>query len=43
MAQMTLTLIHGYITGKGTDDEMRHRTVTFRELTSKDVIDAQLE
>lgn len=43
MAQMTLTLIHGYVTGKGTDDEIRHRTVTFRELTSKDVIDAQLE
>ncbi|WP_330993282.1 phage tail assembly protein [Pluralibacter gergoviae] len=42
MAQTTMTLKHGYITGKGTDDEMCHRMVTFRELTSKDVIDAQL-
>ncbi|HBQ6087519.1 TPA: phage tail assembly protein [Klebsiella pneumoniae subsp. pneumoniae] len=42
MAQMTLTLIHGYVTGKGTDDEMRHKEVTFRELTSEDVINSQL-
>lgn len=43
MAQMTITLKRGFITGKGTTDEMRHNVVTFRELSSKDVIDAQLE
>jgi phage FluMu protein gp41 len=43
MAEMKMTLKHGYIAGKGTDDEIRYKEVTFRELTSKDVIDAQLE
>lgn len=43
MAEMKITLKHGYIAGKGTDDEIRYKEVTFRELTSKDVIDAQLE
>lgn len=42
MAKMTLTLLHGYVTGKGTLDEKRHIEVTFRELTSEDVINAQL-
>ncbi|CAH6294247.1 hypothetical protein AN2336V5_4053 [Klebsiella oxytoca] len=43
MAEMKITLKHGYVAGKGTDDEIRYTEVTFRELTSKDVIDAQLE
>ncbi|SAP98046.1 Mu-like prophage FluMu protein gp41 [Klebsiella oxytoca] len=43
MAEMNITLKHGYVAGKGTDDEIRYKEVTFRELTSKDVIDAQLE
>ncbi|SYT14726.1 phage tail assembly protein [Klebsiella pneumoniae] len=43
MAEMKITLKHGYVAGKGTDDEIRYKEVTFRELTSKDVIDAQLE
>jgi phage FluMu protein gp41 len=43
MAELTVTLKHGFITGKGTEDEARHSVVTFRELNSKDVIDAQLE
>nr|WP_213680123.1 phage tail assembly protein [Serratia marcescens] len=42
MAQMTITLEHGLVTGKGTPDEARHMEVTLRELTSKDIIDAQL-
>lgn len=41
MAEMSVTLKHGYIAGKGTDDEIRYKEVTFRELTSKDVIDAR--
>ncbi|EML7271217.1 TPA: phage tail assembly protein [Klebsiella pneumoniae] len=43
MAEMKITLKHGYIAGKGTDDEICYKEVTFRELNSKDVIDAQLE
>ncbi|EBU8551966.1 hypothetical protein DLC15_05210 [Salmonella enterica subsp. enterica serovar Telelkebir] len=43
MAQTTIPLIHGLVTGKGTEDEARHMVVTLRELNSKDVIDAQLE
>ncbi|HFK4066902.1 TPA: phage tail assembly protein [Kluyvera ascorbata] len=42
MAQMNVTLKHGFITGKGTEDETRHTSVTFRELTSEDVIKSQL-
>lgn len=42
MAQMSVKLIHGFVTGKGTDDETRHTSVTFRELTSEDVINSQL-
>ncbi|BBV67850.1 hypothetical protein STW0522KLE44_42380 [Klebsiella sp. STW0522-44] len=42
MAQMNVTLIHGFITGKGTEDETRHTEVTFRELDSRDVIESQL-
>ncbi|MGQ5745868.1 hypothetical protein HMPREF3138_20975 [Serratia sp. HMSC15F11] len=42
MAQMTETLIHGLVTGKGTTDETTHKEVTLRELGSKDIVDAQL-
>ncbi|CVG95766.1 Mu-like prophage FluMu protein gp41 [Serratia marcescens] len=42
MAQMTVTLIHGLVTGKGTTDEATHMEVTLRELGSKDIVDAQL-
>ncbi|CAI0743477.1 phage tail assembly protein [Serratia ficaria] len=42
MAQMTVTLIHGLVTGKGTSDEATHVEVTLRELGSKDIVDAQL-
>ncbi|HGY4723283.1 TPA: phage tail assembly protein [Citrobacter amalonaticus] len=43
MAEMNFELIHGFTTGKGTTDEARHTTVSLRELTASDVIDAQLE
>lgn len=42
MAQMSVKLIHGFVTGKGTDDETCHKDVTFRELSSEDVIKSQL-
>ncbi|KEA51792.1 MULTISPECIES: phage tail assembly protein [Mangrovibacter] len=42
MAQMTCTLKHGLLTGKGTADEACHVDVTFRELNSEDVIKSQL-
>lgn len=42
MAELTFTLIHGLRTGKGTTDEMLHKDVTLRELTSRDVIESQL-
>lgn len=42
MAQMTVTLIYGLVTGKGTTDEATHMEVTLRELGSKDIVDAQL-
>nr|WP_113865479.1 phage tail assembly protein [Brenneria salicis]NMN90527.1 phage FluMu protein gp41 [Brenneria salicis ATCC 15712 = DSM 30166]RBP64857.1 phage FluMu protein gp41 [Brenneria salicis ATCC 15712 = DSM 30166]RLM31576.1 hypothetical protein BHG07_04780 [Brenneria salicis ATCC 15712 = DSM 30166] len=42
MAKMTVTLIHGLVTGKGTADEARHMVVDLRELDTKDVIDSQL-
>ncbi|MEG7608926.1 phage tail assembly protein [Citrobacter braakii] len=42
MAEMTFTLVHGLRTGKGTNDEMLHKDVTLRELTSRDVIESQL-
>lgn len=34
MAELTFTLKHGLRTGKGTSDEMLHKDVTLRELTS---------
>lgn len=43
MAQTTIPLIHGFITGKGTEDETRHMSIVLRELGSKDIVDAQLE
>lgn len=42
MAQMSVKLKYGFVTGKGTEDEARHTSVTFRELTSEDVINSQL-
>lgn len=42
MAQTTFTLKHGYLTGKGTEDETRHTTVILRELDSRDVVESQL-
>ena len=42
MAEMSFTLVHGLRTGKGTTDEMLHKDVTLRELTSRDVIESQL-
>ena len=42
MAELTFTLKHGLRTGKGTTDEMLHKDVTLRELTSRDVIESQL-
>ncbi len=42
MAQMTIQLKHGFVTGKGTEDEACHISVTLRELTSQDVIESQL-
>ena len=41
MAELTFTLKHGLRTGKGTSDEMLHKDVTLRELTSRDVIESQ--
>lgn len=38
MAEMKITLKHGYIAGKGTDDEIRYTEVTFRELTQKTLL-----
>ena len=42
MAQTTIQLKHGYVTGKGTADETRHTEVTLRELDSRDVVESQL-
>jgi len=42
MAQMDITLKHGFVSGKGTEDEACHTSVTLRELTSEDVIKSQL-
>lgn len=42
MAEITFELTHGLRTGKGTVDEALHRAVRLRELTSRDVIEAQL-
>ena len=42
MAELTFPLVHGLRTGKGTTDEMLHKDVTLRELTSRDVIESQL-
>lgn len=42
MAQTTIQLKHGYVTGKGTADETRHTAVTLRELDSRDVVESQL-
>ncbi|WP_437889582.1 phage tail assembly protein [Phytobacter sp. V91] len=42
MAQTTIHLKHGYVTGKGTSDETRHTDVTLRELDSRDVVESQL-
>ena len=42
MAQTTIILKHGYVTGKGTADETRHTDVTLRELDSRDVVESQL-
>ena len=42
MAQMHITLKHGFVTGKGTDDETRHTEVILRELGSQDVVESQL-
>lgn len=42
MAQTTIILKHGYVTGKGTTDEARHTEVTLRELDSRDVVESQL-
>ncbi|HFS8942354.1 TPA: phage tail assembly protein [Enterobacter roggenkampii] len=42
MAEMNITLKHGFVTGKGTEDEACHTAVTLRELTSEDVIKSQL-
>ncbi|HCJ7758100.1 TPA: phage tail assembly protein [Citrobacter freundii] len=42
MAELNFELKHGLLTGKGTADETLHKTVRLRELTSKDIVDAQL-
>lgn len=42
MAELTFDLKHGLLTGKGTADETLHKTVRLRELTSKDIVDAQM-
>ncbi|MEG0100200.1 MAG: phage tail assembly protein [Citrobacter sp.] len=42
MAELNFDLKHGLLTGKGTADETLHTTVRLRELTSKDIVDAQL-
>lgn len=42
MAELTFELKHGLLTGKGTADEMLHKTVRLRELTSKDIVDSQM-
>ena len=42
MAQMTMTLPNGLVTAKGSPDETLHTEVQLRELTTKDIVDAQL-
>ncbi|CAI1793541.1 phage tail assembly protein [Serratia liquefaciens] len=42
MAKMTVTLIHGLVTGKGSPDEATHMDVELRELTTQDVVESQL-
>ncbi len=42
MAKMTVTLIHGLVTGKGSPDETTHMDVELRELTTQDVVESQL-
>ena len=42
MAQTTIPLKHGFVTGKGTADETRHIEVTLRELDSRDVVESQM-
>ncbi|HGM7539543.1 phage tail assembly protein [Serratia marcescens] len=42
MAKMTVTLIYGLVTGKGSPDEATHMEVELRELTTQDVVESQL-